>query len=305
MINEKFHVNSDVKHMTTIIYNKIYQLIPNLILKGELIIKNLLEDNYNRIKFKNDEIVIKLHKSYGGGINAPIINDDVIEDLKITIYIKLSKDEITQKKLINNKIRETINHECQHIIEFYHSDGNLSNSWSFNDRLKSHQTKFSYNNDWLDICYLFYLSEDHELRAKISQSLELLKNGEDIYSSDLYKKIDLLTKLDSDTILKKMSKYDDFGIILVDFVKNVLQRVGDYREIFISYLKNINKLSKIYKNKMLRVIYSYNNTSSFLEEYIERDIDYDDYFRYEKLTKRDNKIDMVLNKKKYETYKEI
>jgi hypothetical protein len=32
--NERLHVNGDVKHLTNIIYNKIYQLLPNLILKS-------------------------------------------------------------------------------------------------------------------------------------------------------------------------------------------------------------------------------------------------------------------------------
>ena len=36
-INERYHVNQDVKHLTNLIYNKIYQLVPNLILKKEII----------------------------------------------------------------------------------------------------------------------------------------------------------------------------------------------------------------------------------------------------------------------------
>ena len=67
--NEKFHVNSDVKHLTSIIYNKIYQLIPNLILKKEIVIENLLQDNYSRIKFKGDKITVKLGNKHGGIIN--------------------------------------------------------------------------------------------------------------------------------------------------------------------------------------------------------------------------------------------
>ena len=55
-INEKHHVNQDVRHLTNLIYNKIYQLLPNLIVKREIIIENFLQDNYSRIKFKNDKI---------------------------------------------------------------------------------------------------------------------------------------------------------------------------------------------------------------------------------------------------------
>ena len=293
-INERYHVSQDVKHLTNIIYNKIYQLIPNLTIKKEIVIENLLQDNYSRIKFSGDKIKIKLGRNHGA-INEPNFTNDIVENLTINLTIKLSNLELTQKKLINNKIRETINHECQHIIEFYHSDGNLSKSWSFDERLKIHEKKFD-NKDWLNICHLFYLAEEHELRSKVSQSLELLKNGDNLYESDLYKKVDLLTKLDSDVILSKMDKYDEFGIILIDFVKNVLLRKGDYIKILKSYIKDINRLSSIYKNKMLRVLYSYENPGSFLEENVERDIIYSEYLIDERVEKRNDKIDKIIKK---------
>jgi len=293
-INERYHVSQDVKHLTNLIYNKIYQLIPNLILKKEIIIENLLQDNYSRIKFKSDRIIVNLGRNHGA-INDPNLISDVMENLTINLTIKLSNQELIQKKLINNKIRETINHECQHIIEFYHSDGSLSKSWNFHKRLKKHEDKFD-NKEWLDVCYLFYLAEEHELRSKVSQSLELLKNGEDLYNSDLYKSIYLLTKLDPDVILSKMDKYDEFGIILIDFVKNVLLRKGDYIKILKSYIKDINKLSSIYKNKMLRVLYSYENPGSFLEENEERDIIYSEYIIDERVEKRNDKIDKIIKK---------
>ena len=69
--NEKLHVNNDVKHLTNIIYNKIYHLIPKLILKGEVVIDNLLQD-YSRIKFKNDKIIVKSGNNGGGIKNIPI-----------------------------------------------------------------------------------------------------------------------------------------------------------------------------------------------------------------------------------------
>jgi hypothetical protein len=293
-INERYHISQDVKHLTNLIYNKIYQLVPNLILKKEIVIENLLQDNYGRLNFKSDKIKVKLGKNHGS-INDPIIIDDVIDGLIIELSVNLSNQELTQKKLINNKVRESINHECQHIIEIYHSDGNLSKSWDFNKRLKRHEDKFD-NKEWLDVCYLFYLAEEHELRSKVSQSLELLKNGQDLYNSDLYKSIDLLTKLDSDVILSKMDKYDEFGIILIDFIKNVLLRKGDYIKILKSYIKDINRLSSIYKNKMLRVLYSYENPGSFLEKNEERDIIYSEYIIDEKVEKRNDKIDKIIKK---------
>lgn len=276
IINEKHHVNGDVRHLTNLIYNKIYQLIPNLIFKKEIIIENLLQDNYTRIKFKCDKIIVRLGKN-SGNINEPIINNDIVENLIINLFINLSNKEILQKKLINNRIKETINHECQHVIEFYHSDGILSKSWDFDKRLKEHESKFN-NKEWLDICYLFYLSEDHEMRSRVSQSLEILKNGGDLLNSNVYKNLDFLSNLDSDILIKKMEKYDDFGLILIDFVKNVLLRKGDYLKIFKSYIKVINKESKKNKNKILKVLYSYKNPESISEEYIEKDINYKDYY---------------------------
>jgi len=290
--NERFHVNQDVKHLTNIIYNKIYQLVPNLIRNKEVIINGLLQDKYSRILFKNDRLFIKLGHNHGVITKISVINNK-IEDLEIHFTINLSKSEISQKKLINNKIKETINHEIQHVIEYYHSDGRLSKSWDFHKRLKEHESKFN-NKEWLEICYLFYLAEEHELRSKLSQSLELLKNESDLKNSDLYKSIDLLSKLDVDVIFNKMDKYNDFGIILVDFVKNVLLKKGNYINIFKSYISNINKLSEKYKRKILRVLYSYENPDSFLEEFIEKEINYSEYIVDYRVEKRDELIKKIL-----------
>lgn len=276
-INEKHHVNQDVRHLTNLIYNKIYQLLPNLIVKREIIIENFLQDNYSRIKFKNDKIIVKLGKNWGS-INEPIINNDVVENLIINLSINLSDKEVSGKKLIDNKIKETINHECQHVIEFYHSDGILSKSWDFDKRLKEHEKKFN-NKEWLDICYFFYLSEQHEIRSRVSQSLEILKNGGDLLNSSIYKDLDFLSNLDADVLIKKMNNYNDFGIILVDFVKNVLLRKGDYIKIFRSYIKDINKEAKKSKKKILKVLHSFENPESMLEEYIEKNIDYQNYLK--------------------------
>jgi hypothetical protein len=276
-INEKHHVNQDVRHLTNLIYNKIYQLLPNLIVKREIIIENFLQDNYSRIKFKNDKIIVKLGKNWGS-INEPIINNDVVENLIINLSINLSDKEVSGKKLIDNKIKETINHECQHVIEVYHSDGILSKSWDFDKRLKKHEKKFN-NKEWLDICYFFYLSEQHEIRSRVSQSLEILKNGGDLLNSSIYKDLDFLSNLDAAVLIKKMNNYNDFGIILVDFVKNVLLRKGDYIKIFRSYIKDINKEAKKSKKKILKVLHSFENPESMLEEYIEKNIDYQNYLK--------------------------
>lgn len=272
-MNEKYHVSQDVKHLTNLIYNKIYQLVPN-IMRKEIVIENLLQDKYSRIKFKNDRIVVKMGKNWGS-INDPIINNDIIKGLIINLSINLSDKEKSQKKLINNRIRETINHECQHIIELYYSN-DLSRSWTFDKLLKEHERKFN-NKQWLDICYFFYLTEEHEMRSRVSQSLEILKNGGDLLNSSVYKDLDFLSKLDGNILINKMNNYGDFGVILIDFVKNVLLKEGDYIKIFKQYINKIKKNAEKYKKKILRILYSYNNPEIFLEEHIEKNINYETY----------------------------
>lgn len=290
--NERFHVNNDVKHLTSIIYNKIYQLIPNLILKKEIVIENLLQDNYTRIKFQNDKIRVKLGERHAAINNISIINDCII-DLNLEITIKLSKSEMINKRLEVGKIREDINHECQHIIEYYHSDGNLSKSWSFHKRLKEHETR-QHNQVWLDLCHLFYLGEEHELRSRVSQSLELIKNGEDLHNSELYKNIVNLSKLSADKIIAKMETYDDFGIIIYDFVTNVLLRKGKHLDVFRSYVSNLNKVGEVYKKKLNKVLYTYNNPNSYFEENIYKKIDFTEYVNDPISDKRDSLINRLL-----------
>jgi hypothetical protein len=175
-LNEKYHVNQDVRHLTNLIYNRINYFLSKLILNKEVEINSFLEKNYTRIKFKNDVIILKLGKNHGS-INEPIYIDNCIENLKIYLTINLSKNELSNKYLINNKIRETINHECQHIIEFYNT-GDLSASCDFNKRLKIHKDKFKIYDKWLDIIHIFYLAEEHEIRSSISQLLEYIKNSD-------------------------------------------------------------------------------------------------------------------------------
>jgi hypothetical protein len=284
-INEKFHVSQDVKHLTKIIYEKINLLLPNLILKKEIEIKNLLQDNYTRIKFKNDNIKLKIGTNYGA-INKPTYNNGVVENLIIELNIELNQDELDSRKLINNRIRETINHEVQHVLEFYNTKGLLTNSWKFDVELKQHEERFKNCNKWIEICHIFYLMEEHELRSIISQSLEFLKNnkdsdniGVDFHNSKNYQDLDNISKLKGDNIIKIMKmKYPNFDQILSDFVKNVLVKNTQNDEEF--FIKEINKIKNKAidsKKKLNRILYFYKNTNLFLEENIEKDIDFMPY----------------------------
>jgi len=284
-INEKFHVSQDVKHLTKIIYEKINLLLPNLILKKEIEIKNLLQDNYTRIKFKNDTIKLKVGTNYGA-INKPTYNNGVVENLIIELNIELNQDELDSRKLINNRIRETINHEVQNVLEFYNTKGLLTNSWKFDVELKQHEERFKNCNKWIEICHIFYLMEEHELRSRISQSLEFLKNnkdsdsiGVDFHNSKTYQDLNNISKLKGDNIIKIMKmKYPNFDQILSDFVKNVLvKNTKNDEEFFIKEINKIKNKAIDSKKKLNRILYFYKNPNLFLEENIEKDIDFTQY----------------------------
>jgi len=285
-IIERHHVNQDVRHLTKLIYDKVNYYLPKLILNKEVVINNLLQDKYFKLKFKNDKIVLRLGNNHGG-INSPMIKNDVIEDLNIYLTIKLSDIEIKNKYLKNNKISGTINHECQHVIELYHSKDNLSKSWSFHDRLKEHDKKFSEFDNWLGVTHLFYLCEDHEIRSSISQMSEYIKDKNDnniefiIKNSDIYKKYDYISKVVPVIILKKMrTEYDEFDSILNDFIKNVVVNNSDNLDsTFEKEIHFLNKRAKNCVNKLLNISKNFIRESrgEYFEESCDKIIDYSKY----------------------------
>jgi len=302
--NEKLHVNGDVKHLTNIIYNKIYQLLPNLILKKEIIIENLLQDNYSRIKFKEDKIIVKLGSNHGGVKNIQF-NNDVIDYLVLELKIKLSTDELKNKYLIKNRIRETINHESQHIIEFYHTGGLLPESWDFNKRLKKHEdrfTKYCKNNNvdpdfWLNITHMFYLCEDHEIRSNVSSTHDYFKykkNGnieELIKSRKEYNDYKLISIEKTDVIVNNMYRiYPFFNSVLDDFIKNVIiNQNGDLKSVFRKEFDRIKRRASDCCRKMLSVSSSFSISES---NSVDRDL------MDSRILNRDLKISLILEEKK-------
>lgn len=301
--NERLHVNGDVKHLTNIIYNKIYQLLPNLILKKEITIENLLQDNYSRIKFKSDKIIVKLGDNHGG-IKNIYFNNDVIDDLILELKIKLSTDEIKNKYLIKNRIRETINHESQHIIEFYHTGGVLPESWDFNKRLKSHKnrfTKYCKTNNvdpdfWLNITHMFYLCEEHEIRSNVSSTHDYFKSLKDkndleklIKSRKEYNDYKIISIEKPDVIMNNMYRiYPFFNSILDDFIKNVIiNQNSDLKSIFRKEFELIKRKASEGCRKMLSL------SSSFLiseSGSVNRDL------MDSRILNRDLKISLILEK---------
>lgn len=104
------------KLLTKFIYNKIYQLIPKLISNKEIELSNFLQDNFDKLEFENDKIILKLSNRTNVSITNEPIENDIIKDIIFTIEIKLSKYELSQKKLVNNKVRTSINKEVLNLI---------------------------------------------------------------------------------------------------------------------------------------------------------------------------------------------
>ena len=302
--NERLHVNSDVKHLTNIIYDKIYQLIPNLILKKEITIENLLQDKYTRIKFKSDKIIVKLGNNHGGIKNIQF-NNGCIDDLVLELKIKLSSDEIKNKYLIKNRIRETINHESQHIIEFYHTGGVLPESWDFNKRLKSHEnrfTKYCKNNNvdpdfWLNITHMFYLCEEHEIRSNVSSTHDYFKNLKDkndieklIKSRKEYNDYKIISIEKPDFIMNNMYIiYPFFNSVLDDFIKNVIiNQNSDLKIVFRKEFELVKKRALVCCRKMLSVSSSFSISES---NSVDRDL------MDSRILNRYLKINLILDKK--------
>lgn len=299
--NERLHVNGDVKHLTNIIYNKIYQLLPNLILKKEIIIENLLQDNYSRIKFKSDKIIVKLGNNHGGIKNIQF-NNGVIDDLVLELKIKLTNDELKNKYLIKNRIKETINHESQHIIEIYHTGGKPPKSWNFNKRLKNYEKRFIgycklYNiepHHWLNILHMFYLCEEHEIRSNVSSIHDYFRNlkkisndiENDVKNRKEYKDYKIITLIKHKLIIENMFKiYPLFNSFLDDFIKNViLNQNSDLESVFAKEFERIKRKASDSCIKMMSA------STPFVTEYSRDLID-------PKILLRDMKINIILDKK--------
>ena len=291
-IFERYGTNNHVKHMTKLIFNKINQYIQKLIrTKEDIIIKNFLKDNYKKLKFENDNIIISLKgKTY---VNEPIIENDIIKDFKL--YLKIDK-----KYLNNNYISDKsnftndINHELNHLIDVYYTKSKnvkLSKSFEFDKRLKIHEEKYSFFDKWLEITHIFYLMEKHEVNSKVSSMREDLEklNSNDanviekfIKNSSLYKECDNISKLNSNSILNFMyKKYNTyFDKILKDFIKNViLNNSDDIKLVFDKEIEIIKKNANRMKKMLLRTSYNYIiiERMESLGEQIQKDINFTNY----------------------------
>jgi hypothetical protein len=291
-INERYGTNTHVKHLTTLIYNKINEYIPKLIrTKKDIIIDNFLTNNYNKIKFKNDKIILSLNdKTY---INEPKIKNKIIENFKL--HLNIDKKYINNVYLSdNNNLRTNINHEINHLIDVYYTkikNLNLSKSYDFDRRLKIHENKFKFFDKWLEITYIFYLMEDHEINSNVSSVFEILKKSnnndikiieQQIKNTKIYQNCINISKINVDLIFKTMYKHYNtyFDIILDDFIKNVIKNnSNDIKQIFKKEIENIKRKAKKMKKKLLKTSYNFivRENYSSLGEQRYKNIDFSNY----------------------------
>jgi hypothetical protein len=295
-ILEKYGTETNVKHLTKLLFNKINEYIPKIFRSSENItINNYLEKNSSKIKFKNDKIILILNnKDKKSNINNPNIENNIIENLILTLNINYNQKELKNKYLSEkNKLKTDINHEMNHIMELYltqYNNNKKSKSWDFNIRLNKHKEKFSYCDKWLEFLHIFYLMEEHEIRSRISSMREYLQqlntNNVDllvseIKKSNMYIDCDNISKLNGRTIIDIMkSQYKAFDVILSDFVKNVMGNKSiNIEDVFIKEIQNLNIKAKKMKKKLLKTLYTFLIIEDciYLEENISKDIDFTDY----------------------------
>jgi hypothetical protein len=226
------------------------------------------------ISFINDEINIKLTNRFYGNINlnSLIINNNSIKNLVLNLELELSPSEISARKLIDNNISGTIEHELLHTIEKYLtiSDGrNIANSFSMDAELKKIDKKYTNSQNWQDISYLIYLSFTHEIRSRIQQLNREIENthirgienvNSYIKNTKIYQDLDFLTKIDPIKILNNLKNDKDYKDILEDFSIYVLKNNNiNYEKNFFDYIKKIKQKNKKMIDKLERTSYNFEN----------------------------------------------
>ena len=273
IIFERYGYNKITKEISDEIIKLIDQNIGRLILNGSISLKSLIPTICG-INFINDEINIKLTNRFYGNVNlnSLIINNNSIKNLVLYLELELSPSEISARRLIDNNISGTIEHELLHTIEKYLtiSDGrNIANSFSMDAELKKIDKKYTNSQNWQDISYLIYLSFPHEIRSRIQQLNREIENthirgienvNSYIKNTKTYKDLDFLTKMDPIKILNNLKNDKDYKDILKDFSIYVLKNNNiNYEKNFFDYIKKIKQKNKKMIEKLERTSYNFEN----------------------------------------------
>jgi len=287
-LNESFGVNKYTKILTELLFKKINLELGKLILNKSLILNNYLQDNFGKIPFINDTIELKLSDHSHGILSDGIFRSGTITNLKITLNVCLSTKETLAKMIFdNNKLKEDINHEFNHVIEKYLSELNNRNnykSWDIAKNLYIYRDSHKNMEDWDDILHMIYLSQPQEMRSRISEMYEIVKNMDinkyyyekEIKNTKIYKECDLISKVNINLILSRMKNiYTNFNEILKEFMISVLYyNKPDYESEFIKYFNKLKNKNITLKEKLLKSYY-YIFESTTYECYFEKDINWE------------------------------
>lgn len=275
IIFERYGYNKITKEISDEIIKLIDQNIGRLILNGSISLKSLIPTTCG-INFINDEINIKLTNRFYGNVNlnSLIINNNSIKNLVLNLELKLSYSEISARKLIDNNISGTIEHELLHTIEKYLtiSDGrNIANSFSMDAELKKIDKKYTNSKNWQDISYLIYLSFPHEIRSRIQQLNREIENthirgvknvNSFIKNTKIYQDLNFLSKIDPIKILTNLKNDKDYKDILKDFSIYVLKNNNiNYEKNFFDYIKKMKQKNKKMVDKLERTSYNFENNN--------------------------------------------
>lgn len=288
-IFERYGRNDISKILSEEIYHKINSNLGKLILNKELTF-SIDDIQVGEMKFQNSVINVFLSNRFYGNTNVKhtIIKNDTINNLVINLEMMLTRSEYTAKTLFDNKINETIVHECLHVIENYltKSDNKvLAKSWDYDEKLKHLQTKYKNDKEWQNISYFIYLSLPHELRARTNQLNQEIENNylngiknvqKFIKTTKIYKDILFLSKINTDLLLNKLKTDENYSDIIQDFSIYFLESDNpNYENNFIKYINRMKK--KCHKMISILLRSSYNFESYETDCNIDRDIIYDDY----------------------------
>ena len=273
-ILEKFGYNKIASQFSNRVIEIINSNLGRLILNKELVINDEI-GNIGNINFINDTIIIKLSDRTYGNINpnSIIFKNKDINNIIINLELELSLSELKLKKLLDNKITTTIEHECLHIIERYLTivnDGEFAISWKYGENLQKIQKKYKKSEYWNDILYFIYLSLPHEMRARLQQlnkeventHIKGIENVQDyIKTSKNYKDANFISELNIEFIISKLKIDENYFDIIKDFnllfLENNKSNLEEFEMEFINYFEKIKNKNKKLIDKLLKISYNF------------------------------------------------
>jgi hypothetical protein len=296
-IIESYGEDKLVKKLTNYLIDLINKNFGKLILNRELEIKNVMSGIKDLI-FVNDIIKIKISiRDYANIlINNIIINNNCdIENMTMNIEVFLTPQDFALKSFnYNKKLFNTISHEFMHVIEKYYSafsKKGLSTSFKLGERLQKIK-KLSNSQIWEDICYFSYLSLPHEMRARVmginaeidNLKIKGLKKAEQyIINNKIYQDADFLSKINPKIMLDKLKNDKDYNLLIFAFNNTFLEKnythIRDCENNFLKFFETLKNKNKLLKNKILKTSF---NFESYLEDYFDKEINYNEYLPKEK-----------------------